>query len=61
MNLNEDGWYKSSHSQNQGQCVEVKHHGDGNEVAMRDSVHPGETKLGFPASEWRAFLSPAAE
>lgn len=61
MNLDQSGWYKSSYSQNQGQCVEVRHHDARIEVAMRDSVHPDETELGFPNSEWRAFLDPATE
>ena len=61
MNLDKSSWYKSSYSQNQGQCVEVKHHCDGIKVAMRDSVHPGQTELGIRAWEWQAFLSPATE
>ncbi|MFE9244942.1 DUF397 domain-containing protein [Nocardiopsis sp. NPDC006938] len=53
-------WFTSSYSSGHGQCVEVKHHGGETAVAVRDSVHPSEAALGFPATEWRAFLRPAA-
>lgn len=49
-------WFTSSYSSGNGQCVQIKHHSSGPVVAVRDSVHPRDAALGFPASEWRAFL-----
>lgn len=30
---------------------------DGAPAALRDSKHPDQAVLGFPSSEWHAFLS----
>lgn len=47
---------KSSYSSGQGQnCVEVADLGSG--TAIRDSKHPGEGHLSFPAVEWAALIS----
>ncbi|WP_150236403.1 DUF397 domain-containing protein [Nocardiopsis quinghaiensis] len=54
MNLDKADWYKSSYSQNQGQCVEVAQLPE--LVAVRDSVRPGGGALAFPGEEWAAFL-----
>lgn len=56
MNLDRADWYKSSYSQNQGQCVEVARFPA--LVAIRDSVRTGEEALTFPRKEWSAFLKP---
>ncbi|WP_017594070.1 DUF397 domain-containing protein [Nocardiopsis potens] len=49
-------WKTSSYSQPLGEnCVEVA---IGNDYSrMRDSQYPSLGHLGFPTSEWRAFLS----
>ncbi|HWC43253.1 MAG TPA: DUF397 domain-containing protein [Actinomycetota bacterium] len=53
MDLSTASWRKSSHSGSNG-CVEVARQGD--QVALRDSKHPGGGVLVFTAHEWRAFL-----
>ncbi|MEG8181563.1 DUF397 domain-containing protein [Nocardia terpenica] len=49
-------WFKSSHSQNQGQCVEVAWLADGN-VGLRDSKNPTGPALMFTPGEWDAFTA----
>ena len=48
-------WRKSSHSGSNGDCVEVGW-ADTEDVAVRDSKHPGGPTLAFPAGPWRDFL-----
>ncbi|MBH0776285.1 DUF397 domain-containing protein [Nocardia bovistercoris] len=48
-------WFKSSHSQPTGECVEVAHLPTG-AVGVRDSKHPTAPTLTFTAPEWDAFL-----
>lgn len=48
-------WRTSSYSGVNGNCVEVAHLRAG--AALRDSKHPDHAVLGFPSSEWHAFLS----
>lgn len=51
-----DTWTKSSHSQGNGACVEVKSPVL-TAIAVRDSkVHEGPT-LAFPADSWNTFVS----
>jgi hypothetical protein len=48
-------WHKSSHSQNNGQCVEVAFLDDGR-VATRDTKHHGHgPALAFTHNQWAAF------
>ncbi|HEY3873564.1 MAG TPA: DUF397 domain-containing protein [Actinocrinis sp.] len=49
-------WRKSSHSKNNGNCVELAPlPGDG--VAVRDSKDPGGPVLRFTGAEWAAFCA----
>jgi Domain of unknown function (DUF397) len=47
------GFRKSSHSTNNGQCVEVAT--APGTVLVRDSKDAGGPQLAFGASQWRAF------
>lgn len=47
-------WRTSSYSGGQGQCVEVRYGTGG--TWIRDSVHPDDSALKFPSTEWRTFL-----
>ncbi|MBB5915540.1 hypothetical protein BJY24_004452 [Nocardia transvalensis] len=49
-------WFKSSRSQNQGQCVEVAWLPDG-QVGVRDSKNPDAGHLTFTPGEWDAFTA----
>ena len=46
-------WRKSSHSQQQGACVEIARVPA--TVAVRDSKDPNGPVLAFTATEWKAF------
>lgn len=50
------GWRKSSHSGDQGACVEMAPTG-GDAVAVRDSKDPSGPILRFPAAAWAAFTT----
>ncbi|SDT80843.1 protein of unknown function [Streptomyces sp. TLI_053] len=58
MNLNTSGgsWFKSSYSDNGGQCVEVSASFQG-AVPVRDSKDPEGPALVFPADAWRSFVA----
>ncbi|WP_442941397.1 DUF397 domain-containing protein [Nocardia sp. NBC_00403] len=47
-------WFKSSHSDTGGQCVEVAHL-DAGMVGLRDSKNPDGPALVFTPREWDAF------
>jgi len=49
-------WRKSSHSSNQGNCVEVAAVPDGGR-AVRDSKNRGGPVLTFTHDAWAAFVS----
>ncbi|MEV7775641.1 DUF397 domain-containing protein [Kitasatospora sp. NPDC086791] len=49
-------WFKSSHSQNGGSCVEVAPNYPG-VVPVRDSKDPQGPALVFPAAEFAAFVN----
>ncbi|HUK70725.1 MAG TPA: DUF397 domain-containing protein [Streptosporangiaceae bacterium] len=49
-------WHKSSHSSNQGNCVEVAAVPDGGR-AVRDSKDRGGPVLTFTDGAWAAFVS----
>ena len=48
-------WHKSTHSGDQGACVEVAV--DADAVAVRDSKDPAGPVLVFPAGAWTAFAN----
>ncbi|MER7584376.1 DUF397 domain-containing protein [Kitasatospora sp. NPDC097691] len=50
------GWYKSSYSGNQGNCVEVSD-GFASIVPVRDSKDTSGPALVFPAAAWTAFIT----
>ncbi|MFE2111181.1 DUF397 domain-containing protein [Kitasatospora sp. NPDC059463] len=54
--LSKASWYKSSYSNNGGECVEVSASFPG-AVPVRDSKDPSGPALVFPASAWRAFVA----
>ncbi|MFB7476373.1 DUF397 domain-containing protein [Kitasatospora sp. NPDC056184] len=53
--LRDAAWFKSSHSAQAGQCVEVSASLPG-AVPVRDSKDPSGPALIFPADAWRAFV-----
>ncbi|MFD8697028.1 DUF397 domain-containing protein [Kitasatospora purpeofusca] len=58
MNSNTSGasWFKSSYSNNGGECVEVSASFPG-AVPVRDSKDPEGPALVFPADAWRSFVA----
>jgi hypothetical protein len=51
-------WFKSSYSNNGGECVEVAAVMDGSGVVpVRDSKDPSGPALTFTADAWAAFVS----
>ncbi|WP_081706450.1 DUF397 domain-containing protein [Nocardia sp. CNY236] len=58
MTLDSSGasWFKSSHSQHGGDCVEVAHL-DGGFVGVRDSKDPAGAALVFTPGEWDSFTA----
>ncbi|MBL1095167.1 DUF397 domain-containing protein [Streptomyces coffeae] len=49
-------WFKSSYSNNGGNCIEVAANIPG-AVPVRDSKNPHGPALVFPADEWSSFVS----
>ncbi|MFB6894726.1 DUF397 domain-containing protein [Kitasatospora sp. NPDC056327] len=56
VELSTAAWFKSSHSNNGGSCVEVAADFPGL-VPVRDSKDPAGPALVFPASAWRSFVT----
>ncbi|MCX4684693.1 DUF397 domain-containing protein [Kitasatospora purpeofusca] len=54
--MTEPAWFKSSHSDNGGACVEVAANVP-DVVPVRDSKDPDGPALVFPAGAWSAFVS----
>ncbi|MDQ2584622.1 DUF397 domain-containing protein [Saccharothrix yanglingensis] len=52
--MSEPRWFKSSHSANNGSCVEVAFAGAG--VLARDSKNPAAGHLRFPRTAWARLL-----
>jgi hypothetical protein len=49
-------WRKSSHSQQNGNCLEVAPVAP-SRIALRDSKNPDGPKLVFSTADWAAFIS----
>jgi hypothetical protein len=49
-------WFKSSYSNNGGECVETKSSADGG-VQVKDSKDAQSPVLSFTSAEWKAFVS----
>lgn len=49
-------WIKSSYSQGNGACVEVKSPAS-SELAVRDSKTPDGPTLAFPSDAWTSFVA----
>lgn len=49
-------WFKSTHSESSGQCVEVAFL-DSDMVGVRDSKNPTARALVFTPGEWAAFTA----
>jgi hypothetical protein len=49
-------WFKSSHSQAGGDCVEVAFLDEGG-IGVRDSKNPTGPALAFTPGEWAAFTA----
>ncbi|MCX4684004.1 DUF397 domain-containing protein [Kitasatospora purpeofusca] len=54
--LSRASWFKSTHSDNGGTCVEVTADFPG-VVPVRDSKDPAGPALLFPADAWRSFVA----
>ena len=59
MTTEEPQWFKSSYSQNGGQCIEVAANlvATRGMVPVRDSKDPQGPALAFPAAAFAAFVS----
>jgi hypothetical protein len=59
MDLSHVTWLKSSHSTQNGSCVEIAvlEHASRPLIAVRDSKDPGGPKLAFTGPEWKRFLA----
>jgi hypothetical protein len=55
MTARELTWRKSTHSGDNGNCVEIAWPAP--VVAVRDSKHSDGPTLAFPTATWRAFLT----
>ena len=55
INLSRAEWHKSSHSSQDGNCVEVARNLPGL-VAVRDSKEPDGAKLVVSQETWRVFI-----
>ena len=56
MDLTHANWRKSSHSTQNGSCVEVARTPGATTVAVRDSQDPHGPALTFTVGDWQAFL-----
>ena len=60
VDLSGAGWFKSSYSASNGQCVEAAFL-DGGMVGVRDSKNPTGPALVFTPGEWAAFTASVAD
>jgi Domain of unknown function (DUF397) len=56
VDLSRAVWHKSTHSSQDGNCVEIATNLPGL-VAVRDSKDPDGVKLLFTGDEWRRFVA----
>ena len=54
LDLSRAAWHKSSHSSQDGNCVEVASNLPG-AVAVRDSKHADSPPLAFAPATWKTF------
>lgn len=59
MATSSSGWFKSSYSFANGNCVEVNQETSPGETLVRNSRHPAGPILKFAAREWAEFLAGA--
>lgn len=59
VDLSHAGWFKSSRSNNGGNCVEAAFLDDA--VAVRDSKNQSGPALVFAGNEWKAFVAGAKD
>ncbi|MFJ9457824.1 DUF397 domain-containing protein [Kitasatospora sp. NPDC101447] len=55
LDLSDAAWFKSSYSQQGGDCLEVAQ-GSGDLMPVRDSKDPQGPALVFPAEAWVSFV-----
>ncbi|MFD4629331.1 DUF397 domain-containing protein [Streptomyces sp. NPDC058284] len=48
-------WFKSSYSQQNGECLEALHTPRG--LTLRDSTRPEGTRISFATEAWTTFLA----
>lgn len=59
MNNDNNGWFKSTYSPANGDCVEIKVH-DSVNIGIRDSKNSGGARLKVHVSSWGSFAQAAA-
>lgn len=55
LEVNDLQWRKAMRSANNGACVEVAP--VGGQIAVRDSMNPGGSRLQYPARSWQEFIA----
>ncbi|WP_280721303.1 DUF397 domain-containing protein [Kitasatospora sp. MAA4] len=55
MSSQQSEWFKSSYSNQNGECVETRRAATG--MDLRDSKDPHGPTLAFPAPAWRTFVA----
>jgi hypothetical protein len=55
MPSQQNEWFKSSYSGQNGECLEARRAAD--RIDLRDSTRPGEAVLTVTARAWAAFLA----
>lgn len=59
MNNDNNGWFKSSYSPANGDCVEIRVH-DSVNIGIRDSKNPAGARLNVHVSAWGSFAQTVA-
>ncbi|MBW1599436.1 DUF397 domain-containing protein [Streptomyces sp. JJ38] len=60
MQANQSGWFKSSYSAQNGDCLEARHRTGGG-LDLRDSKVHGSPVIALSADGWSAFASAVKE